>query len=96
MNNPNDYEARADLMWASAINTFGMLRCGKESAWSLYGCETIAITESIYKQYGIATTFNEIAEVPEKEVILEALKEFEDDDVLTKDEVKDMILRCIL
>jgi alcohol dehydrogenase YqhD (iron-dependent ADH family) len=150
--NPSDYEARANLMWASAVNTFGMLRCGKESAWSLYGCETIAeeifhvnyreavavifpkwlramsyhysdeiynyavnvmkiapsskskaqvikegiaATESVYKQYGIAVTFNEIAEVPEKEVILEALKEFEDDDVFTREEVKDMILRCI-
>ncbi|GFP74540.1 iron-containing alcohol dehydrogenase [Clostridium fungisolvens] len=153
LNDPKHYEARADLMWASAVNTFGMLRCGKESAWSLYGCETIAeelfhvnyrqavavifpkwlkamgyhysnqvynyavnvmdvnpsaksktevieegiaITESVYKQYGIAVTFNEIAEVPEKEVILEALKEFEDDDILTREEVKDIILRCIL
>jgi alcohol dehydrogenase YqhD (iron-dependent ADH family) len=152
LNNPKDYEARANLMWTSAVNTFGMLRCGKESAWSLYGCETIAeelfhvnyreavavifpkwlrvmsyhysddvlnfavnvmkvdpsskskikviqkgiaATESVYKQYGIATTYNEIAEVPEVEVILEVLKEFEDDDVLTREEVKDMILSCI-
>lgn len=42
LKNPSDYEARANLMWASAVTTSGMLRCGKESAWSLYGCETIA------------------------------------------------------
>jgi alcohol dehydrogenase YqhD (iron-dependent ADH family) len=152
LNNPKDYEARADLMWASAVNTFGLLRCGKESAWSLYGCETIAeelfhvnyrqavavlfpkwlkaiskhysdatynfavnvmkvdpnskskiqviedgiaATENVYKLYGIAATFNEITEVSEKEVIIETLQEFEDDDVLTREEVKDMILECI-
>ncbi|WP_287822456.1 iron-containing alcohol dehydrogenase [Clostridium sp.] len=152
LKNPSDYEARSNLMWASAVNTLGILSCGKERPWSLYGCETIeeeifhvnyreavavlfpkwlravskhysdtvynyavrvmnvdangkdkiqvveegiAATESIYRQYGIAVTFNEIAEVPEKETILEALKEFEDDDVLTREGVKDMILKCI-
>ena len=152
LKNPSDYEARANLMWASAVTTSGMLRCGKDSAWSLYGCETIAeelfhvkyreavavifpkwlraismhysdalynyavnvikvdvsskskaqiieegiaLTQNIFSQYGIAATYNEIAEVPEKEVILETLKEFEDDDVLTREEVKDMILKCI-
>jgi alcohol dehydrogenase YqhD (iron-dependent ADH family) len=152
LKNPSDYEARANLMWASAVNTFGISRCGKKSAWSLYDCETIAEeifhvnyreavavifpkwlravskhysdavynyavnvmnvdtngkdkiqvieegiaeTESIYRQYGIAVTFNEIAEVPEVEVILEELREFEDDDILTREEVKDMIFNCI-
>lgn len=152
LKNPSDYEARANLMWASAVTTSGMLRSGKEHHWSLYGCETIAeelfhvkyreavavifpkwlraasqhysdavynyavhvmnvdasgknkmqiieegiaATQSIYSKCGIAATYNEIAEVPEKEVILEALKEVEDDDVLTREEVKDMIMKCI-
>lgn len=139
-------------MGSSAVNTLGMLNRGKESAWSLYGCETIAeelshvsyreavagifpkwlramsnhfgeevynysinvmkvnpdsrsreqvieeglaLTEDIYKQYGIPATFNEIAEVPEVEAILVALESFEEDDVLTREEVKEMILSCI-
>jgi alcohol dehydrogenase YqhD (iron-dependent ADH family) len=152
LKNPSDYEVRANLMWASAVTTSGMLSSGKENAWSLYASETIAeelfdvnyreavaiifpkwlrsmsmhysdavynyavhvmnvdssgkskiqiieegiaATESIYSQYGIAATYNEIAEIPEMEVILQALKEIEDDDVLTREEVKDMILKCI-
>jgi hypothetical protein len=49
----------------------------------------------MYAKYGIAVTFNEIAEVPEKSEILNVLDRFEDDDVLTKEEVKKMILGCI-
>jgi alcohol dehydrogenase YqhD (iron-dependent ADH family) len=153
LKNPSDYEARANLMWASAVTTSGMLRCGKESAWSLYASEEIAeelfhvsyreavavifpkwlraisqhysdavfnyavhvmkvdasdkskiqiieegiaATQSIYSRCGIAITYNEIAEVPEKEVILKSLKKASDDDVLTREEVKDMIFKCIL
>ena len=152
LKNPSDYDSRANLMWASAVNTSGMLTSGKLRAWSLYGCETIAeelfnvnyrqavavifpkwlrgiakhygdtaysyavnvmgietagktkaevieegisATEKMYAKYGIAVTFKEIAEVPEKSEILNALDGFEDDDVLTKDEVKEMILGCI-
>lgn len=39
---PNDYEARASLMWASALTTSGILSCGKEPSWSLYASESIA------------------------------------------------------
>lgn len=152
LENPSDYEARANLMWSSAVNTMGLLNRGKNSAWSLYGCETIAeelfhvsyreavavifpqwlramsnyfgdevynyavnvlkvnpdsrnreqvieeglaLTENIFKQYGIPGTFNEIAVVPEEEVIREILEEFEEDDILTRDEVKGMIFSCI-
>lgn len=152
LNNPSDYESRANLMWASAVNTLGMLNRGKESAWSLYGCETIAeelfhvnyrqavagifpkwlramsnhfgdevynyavkvmkvdpdprtriqvieagitLTEDVFRKYGIPGTFNDIAEVPETDAILEALEAFEDDDILTREEVKEMILRSI-
>lgn len=151
LKNPSDYEARANLMWASAVTTSGMLSSGKENVWSLYASETIAeelfrvnyreavavifpkwlramamqysdavynyavdvmnvdasgkskiqiveegiaATESIYSKYGIAATYNEIAEIPQMEVILETLKEVEDD-VLTREEVKDMIFKCI-
>jgi alcohol dehydrogenase YqhD (iron-dependent ADH family) len=39
---PDEYEARANLMWASALTTSGLLSCGKESSWSLYASESIA------------------------------------------------------
>lgn len=36
--------------------------------------------------------YNEIAEIPAKGVIIEALREFEDDDILTREEAQDIIL----
>lgn len=57
--------------------------------------EGLALAENIYRKYGIPATFNEIAEVPETEAILEALEAFEEDDILTREEVKEMILSCI-
>lgn len=151
LESPSDYEARANLMWASSVTTFGMLRSGKESAWSLYGCETIAeelfhvsyriavavifpkwlravsrhysdavynyavrvmnvdpagksksqtieegikATEEMYRKYGIAAVFNEIAHVPDRDEIAQRLQYFEEDDMLTRDEIKEMILKC--
>lgn len=150
--NPSDYDARANLMWASTVNTSGMLNAGKLRAWSLYGCETIAeelfnvnyrqavavifpkwlkgiayhysdtaysyavnvmgvgvkgktkaevidegieATEELFAKFGIAVTFNEIAVVPAKPQILNELERFGDDDVLSREEVREVILGCI-
>jgi len=58
LNKPNDYDARANLMWASALNTLGILNRGKKSLWSIYASESIA--EDILKiqyRYAIAIIF---------------------------------------
>lgn len=38
ISNPDNYEARANQMWASALTTMGILSCGKDKswAWSIY------------------------------------------------------------
>lgn len=32
--NPNDFNARGNQMWASAMTTMGILSCGKDNSWS--------------------------------------------------------------
>jgi alcohol dehydrogenase YqhD (iron-dependent ADH family) len=149
---PDDYEARANLMWASALTTSGILSSGKESAWSLYASESIAEklfaisyreavavifpkwlremarnhaknaylyatnvmrvepadktqqtvieeglarTEELYKQCGIAVTYNEIAKLPKNDEIDKAMEAAEADDELSAKQVKEMILKCV-
>jgi len=36
---PNNYEARANLMWASSLAINGLLRYGKETEWSVHAME---------------------------------------------------------
>ena len=36
---PNNYEARANLMWASSLAINGILDCGKNNAWSVHPME---------------------------------------------------------
>ena len=39
MANPADYEARANIMWASSLALNGMLSCGKIGDWAVHGIE---------------------------------------------------------
>lgn len=36
---PEDYEARANLMWASSLAINGLLSCGESAAWSVHAME---------------------------------------------------------
>lgn len=36
---PDDYEARANLMWASSLAINGLLSCGESAAWSVHAME---------------------------------------------------------
>ena len=36
---PNNYEARANLMWASSLAINGLLSCGESAAWSVHAME---------------------------------------------------------
>ena len=152
LDTPDDYEARASLMWASALTTSGILNCSKESSWSLYASEgfaeklfginyreAVAVifpkwlrmiaqnhaenvyryainvllvepasrtqqevieegiekTKEFFKQCGIAVTYNQITELPDKEKIDRALESAQADDMLSAEQVKEMILNCI-
>ena len=39
MDNPKDYEARANLMWAGSLAINGLLSYGKQTEWSTHGME---------------------------------------------------------
>lgn len=39
MENPNDYEARANLMWTSSLAINGLISFGKTGEWSVHGME---------------------------------------------------------
>ena len=39
LNSPADYDARANLMWASCWAINGLISCGKEQAWSVHQIE---------------------------------------------------------
>lgn len=39
LENPNDYEARASLMWASSLGLNGLVSCGLGGAWSCHPIE---------------------------------------------------------
>ena len=39
IDNPKDYEARANLMWASSLAINGLLSYGKETEWSVHAME---------------------------------------------------------
>lgn len=42
LKDPENYDARANLMWASALTTIGILNRGKEGYWSMYASESLA------------------------------------------------------
>lgn len=39
MDAPEDYDARADLMWAAPLAINGLLNCGRRSGWTLHGLQ---------------------------------------------------------
>lgn len=39
LENPNDYESRANLMWSSSLAINGLIRYGKDSIWSVHPLE---------------------------------------------------------
>jgi len=44
LQNPNDYEARANLMFASSLAQSGLLNMGVDSDWAVHGIENVVTT----------------------------------------------------
>lgn len=58
MNNPNDYDARANIMWAGTLAHNGICGCGKAEDWSSHGLEhEISALYNVAHGAGLAVIF---------------------------------------